>query len=136
MSIERSVNLAYGFLIPADNKIALDALSDHLLAKEYKDDLGQLINDIYDTRALEYYPGINVDTSMDHASGSIEPALMVFIAKSNRSLYGNYENFNPFRVNAQEVNPLAKEKLHELLKVVNAVSPEIESDFVVWMNIS
>lgn len=136
MSIDRSVNLAYGFLIPADNKVALDALSDHLLSKEYADNLGLFVNEIYENRALDFYPGVNIDTAADHASGSIDPALIVFSRKNNRSLYGNYENFNPFRVNTEEVDEAVKEKLEELIAVVQAVSPDIELDFVVWMSVS
>lgn len=136
MSIERSVNLAYGFVIPADNKVALDALSNHLLYKEYADDLGQLVNDIYANTALETYPGINIDTSMDSWSGTIAPALIVFDRKSNRSLYGNYEIFNAFTVNTQEANELVREKLSELLDVVQSVSPDIELDYVIWMSVS
>lgn len=136
MSIERSVNLAYGFLIPADNRVALDALSNHLLGTEYSDDLGLFVNDIYANNTLESYPNINIDTSVDSWSGSIAPALIVFSRKSNRSLYGNYEIFDAFRVNTQSVDDAVKEKLSELVDVVKTVSPDIELDYVVWMSLS
>lgn len=136
MSIDRSVNLAYGFMIPTSNTVALDALSDHLLGKEYADDLGLFVNEIYENRALDFYPSVNIDTSVDQATGSIIPTLLVFNRKTNRSLYGNYEIFDAFGVNSQEVDAAGKEKLEELLAVVKAVSPDIELDFIVWMSLS
>lgn len=134
MSAEISVELAYGFVIPTNNKIAMNALSNHLFNKDSESNVNDFMYDI-ERAELPQFGNIIFSTSQDQWSGEVEESVVVYAKGTHRSINGVDKKFNAFGVPVNGSSEEAEKELNEILEVVKSGLPDATLNHIIWMNV-